>query len=219
MDIQRHVDVIDPGDWTKPIHIIGAGATGSWVTLFLSKLGFSDVRVHDFDDIEEHNLPNQCFKHEQVGKNKALAISEIATEFGTPVKHTNQEVTGEDLSGIVVVLTDSMSSRKEIFDNVKLKHRVDYLIETRMDYNNGRIYCFNPQVLADVQRYNSTLYSDEEADLASGPSACGASQTVIGTSAYIASLVIWRIINYVNEVKNPFEMMFDLENVINIEEE
>ena len=216
MDIIRHIDVINPSDCKLPIHIVGAGATGSWVALMLSKLGFDNINVYDFDEVEAHNLPNQCFRHSDVGTNKALAIESICKDFGVEVKGIDKRVTGDELSGIVVVLTDTMSSRSEIFDNIALKHRVQCYIETRMDYNNGRIYTVNPQDIKSVKKYKTTLYSDEEADEASGPSACGASQTVVGTSVYIASLVIWRIINFVNGTDNPYEMLFDLENSISV---
>ena len=50
--------------WKKfntPIHIIGCGATGSWVALMLAKMGISNITCWDFDKVEEHNLPNQFF--------------------------------------------------------------------------------------------------------------------------------------------------------------
>lgn len=220
LDMVRHIEVCNSVAFTKDINIVGAGATGSWVALMLSKLGFENIKVYDFDVVEGHNLPNQCFRHSDIGKNKALAIQDICADFGVEIEAYDTKVDKDsNLTGIVIVLTDTMSSRKEIWDSIKLKHRVDTLIETRMDYNNGRVYTVNPQDIASVRVYEETLYSDEDAEEASGPSACGASQTVVGTSVHIASLVIWRVINIVNAKKNPFGMLFDVENVINIEEE
>ena len=115
MDLIRHIDVVDPNKYKKPIHVIGAGATGSWIVLALSKLGFKNIIAYDFDVIEEHNLANQCYKHEDVGKLKVIALGEICENFGMPITTKSIEVSGDEIDvGIVIILTDTMQSRSDI---------------------------------------------------------------------------------------------------------
>lgn len=213
IDFIRQIEVFNPDMFNKPVHVIGAGATGSWMVFLLAKMGVKDITVWDFDVIEEHNIPNQMFKPSNVGDSKVDAIKEITKEFtGVDVKARNEEVNGtQRLSGIVFMLTDTMSSRKEIYERaIKLNPSVDALIETRMDFNGGRIYTINPADLDDIREYEKTLYSDEEANTA-GPSACGASTTIVATALDIVSHAIWNFINVVNGDENYSEVLLDIQ--------
>ena len=60
-DFSRQINVLDPSEFKTPIHIIGAGATGSWVAFSLAKMGITNINVYDFDEGGMHNLPNQMF--------------------------------------------------------------------------------------------------------------------------------------------------------------
>ena len=67
-DYRKQTNLIDVEEVDTPIHVIGCGALGSWLTFFLLKMGFKNITVYDFDKIEEHNLPNQFFMENQIGK-------------------------------------------------------------------------------------------------------------------------------------------------------
>ncbi len=195
MEFLRQLELFNPGDFNTPVHIIGAGATGSWLTLLLTKIGVSDITVYDFDVIEDHNLPNQFFPLKAVGKYKVDALRrEVQHQTGITIKTQNIEVTGDTpLEGIVFVLTDSMKSRSEIFKKaIKNNPSVQMMVETRMGLEHGRIYCINPTDKTQVERYEATLYSDEDAEV----SACGASQSVAITAVGIAQLASWKLVKY-----------------------
>ena len=83
MNYSRQLDIYDAENRKDVAYIIGAGATGSWLSLILSKLGFSKIKVFDFDVIEEHNLPNQFFKNRQVGMLKVMALGKNIAELGS----------------------------------------------------------------------------------------------------------------------------------------
>ena len=211
MDYIRQIEVIDPDTFNTPVHVIGAGATGSWLVLMLTKMGIKDITVWDFDEIEEHNIPNQAFGRHEVGKSKASAIKRLARLLGgTNIKSKCEKVDGtQHLAGIVFMLTDTMESRKEIYEKaIKLNPAVKLLIETRMDYNGGRIYTIDPSNLNHIKEYEKEFYTDEESSI----SACGASQTIVATAIDISAHAVWNLINWHNETENYNEILLDVEN-------
>lgn len=212
MDYIRHIEVFDPDTFETPVHVIGAGATGSWLVLMLAKLGIKNITVWDFDEIEEHNIPNQMFSPTQVGQPKVEAIKLIANKFANiDINIKNQKVTGtQRLAGVVFMLTDTMRSRKQIYEKaIKLNPAVQLLIETRMDFNGGRIYTINPSNLTHIKEYEKEFYTDDEVE---APSACGASTTIVATAIDISAHAVWNLINWHNEYENYNEILLDIQN-------
>lgn len=213
MDYIRQIEVFDPDTFKEPVHVIGAGATGSWLTLMLVKMGIKDITVWDFDTIEPHNLPNQAFFAKQVNYHKVSALNELAEQILNKKAILNCKIEKVDgsqyLSGIVFLLTDTMSSRKEIWEKaIKFKPNVKLLIETRMDFNGGRIYTIEPCNLQHIQQYEKEFYTDEETTV----SACGASTTIVATAINIASHAVWNLINWHRNTPNYNEILLDVEN-------
>jgi len=217
-DYTRQIDVFDNQNFTTPVHIIGAGATGSWVVLMLAKMGIPNIHVWDFDKVEEHNLPNQAFRSEfevydednidttstDIGRPKATAINDVCynmTGNDFQIKSHIERVDGSQrLSGIVFMLTDTMSSRKEIYEKaIKNKVNVKLLIETRMDLRGGFVYCIDPSNPVHQEQYEQTLYTDEE----SVKSACGTSQSLIATAMEISAKAVWQLIKFHNNTPIP----------------
>lgn len=224
MEYSRQMDIFNPETFKTPVHIIGVGATGSWLALALAKLGITDITIWDFDTIEEHNLPNQAYrttytevnmmgegyndKATDIGRLKVDALEDVVYDMsGTWVKPKAQRVTGtEKLTGIVFVMTDTMKSRKDIWGRaLKYKMNVDLVIEPRMGLDVGRIYCVNPMDVLHVKNYEATLYTDEEAEV----SACGTSQSVVATAMAMAGMCVWKLINWHNEEEIPNQTIVD----------
>lgn len=212
-DFSRQANILNPEEFNRPIHIIGAGATGSWVAFTLAKMGLSNITVYDFDEVGMHNLPNQMFGLNDIDKNKALSIRNIIRRFtGFNIKARTQKVEGgQPLQGIVFMLTDTMKSRKDIYNmSIKNNPNIDLLIETRMDLRGGRIYAIDPKNRYMCKQYEGTFYSDDEAEV----SACGVSQTVLPTALAITSHAIWKLLNYINGEPFSHETIIDLPNEI-----
>ena len=212
-DFSRQANILNPEEFNKPIHIIGAGATGSWVAFTLAKMGLNNITVYDFDEVGMHNLPNQMFGLSDIDKNKALSIRNIIRRFtGFNIKARTQKVEGgQPLQGIVFMLTDTMKSRKDIYNmSIKNNPNIDLLIETRMDLRGGRIYAIDPKNRYMCKQYEGTFYSDDEAEV----SACGVSQTVLPTALAITSHAIWKLLNYINGEPLFNETIIDLPNEI-----
>ena len=203
-DFLRQLNIFNPHNFgQRSVSVVGCGATGSYVALLLSQIGIQKVKVWDFDIVEDHNLPNQAFELEHVGKPKVECIKQlIKKKSGYDIEVHNEAVKDQDISATYIfLLTDTMESRKEIFKNcIRMKSlNTDLVIETRMDADNGRVYAFNPNNPAHVKEWEATLYKDEEAS----ESLCGASVSLAPTVYFLASLAVWKLVSHFDVNHGP----------------
>lgn len=209
-DYRKQMELIEVEKFNKRINVIGCGALGSWLTFFLLKMGFKNIHVYDFDEIEEHNIPNQLFKENQIKKNKTSAIDEIYKEFFTEdedrLKIHNIKITDENASsipGITFCCVDSMTSRKNIYENCYKYGQAELWIEGRIGIFGGYIYTLNKKDSLLYEEYEKTLYADEEAEV----SACGISQTALPAAVNVASDMLMQMISWYrgNDVWNSIQ--------------
>ena len=218
LNISRHMELFNPETFEHPVTIIGAGATGSWLALSLAKLGIENITVYDFDTVEEHNIPNQAFMlknsvaldgniQSHIGVSKVCALRDIIeNSTGICINPIHAKFTDQRLSGVVFLMVDSMSARKEIWENsIKLKPSVKLLIEPRMGLDVGRVYNVDPLDLNQIKRYEETYYDDDVAEV----SACGSSMTVITSALGIASWCGRQLINFHNKEELDNEILID----------
>jgi hypothetical protein len=210
-DYWRQLDIFAPSNFKKSITVIGAGATGSYIVWLLAKMGCKDITVYDFDMVEDHNLPNQVFGLADVGKKKVDALAK-AVEAGTgiKIKAVSKKFLKGSLKGIVFVLTDTMESRKTIWESsVRYQLKVDLMIETRMEAEGGRIYAIKPAMPQHVAAYEKTLYTDAEAE----ESPC-TRRAIAPTVATLAGMAVFTMINFANSKKFANEAIVSLSPLI-----
>ncbi len=196
MDFWRQLDLFDPVKFgNKKVNIIGCGAVGSYVTYLLSKIGVRNLTLWDFDKVQSHNTNCQTFGVSDIGKYKAEALAEAIKLNCNFIPDTTTETVTKDseLSGIVFLMVDTMSARKDIWEAIKLNPNIELMIETRMAIDNGRVYTIRPCCLSDIEAWEKTLYSDEEAE----ESPC-TFRSIAPTVAMIASIAVWKLIKYYN---------------------
>ncbi|MBX9685091.1 MAG: ThiF family adenylyltransferase [Candidatus Obscuribacterales bacterium] len=209
IDTTRHISIIDPDAFgNRRIDVIGAGATGSKVVLSLAKLGLQKIRVFDFDEVARHNIGNQAFGNDDIGKKKVDALSELVyRQTGLKLDARCEKVDGsQELGPIVFLLTDTMASRKEIWERaLRFKSRVKLMIETRLGADSMYIYTINPCSLPEVNGWESTLCDDAKVER----SACG--KVSLGPSAGIlAEKAVWQLIRWF-AIENGQEDLLDHE--------
>ena len=196
LDTIRHQEVFTSSELHDlHIDVIGVGATGSRIALSLAKLGIQNIDIWDPDKVEAHNIPNQAFGNYDIGKPKVHALRElIMAQTGIKVGTHKKRVDGSQRLGpIVFLLTDSMASRREIFERaLRFKSHVKIVIETRMGADEGRVYTFSPFVPRDVREWEEAWYPDEETD----PSVCTISTTVGPTAEIISGYAVWQFIRW-----------------------
>src|SRR5690349_6537089 len=70
------------GDQLIPIHIVGVGGIGSWLTLNLSRIGH-ELYITDPDRVDETNVSGgQMYRAQDIGRPKVGAVEAICREFG-----------------------------------------------------------------------------------------------------------------------------------------
>jgi molybdopterin/thiamine biosynthesis adenylyltransferase len=195
VDYWRQLDLFSPEKFgNTEVHVVGCGATGSYVALLLAKMGVTNLHLWDFDEVEAHNLPNQVFRLRDVGRTKVDALAEIIEDACgiKPILHA-EAVTGETtFAGIVFLLVDSMDIRRDIWlGALKFKLPIELMIETRMAIDNGRIYAIRPSRPADIRLWEGSIYASSEAE----ESAC-TNRSIAPTVAFISSLAVWKLVKW-----------------------
>lgn len=207
IDYTKQSDLIDVLRFDKPIHILGVGALGSWIAFFLLKMGFKNIHIYDYDNIEEHNLPNQMFMENQIGKSKLDAIEEIYKNFFIDedlriTKHYGKlNADSNLLKGIVFCAVDSMKSRKELFERFcKYSTKITLWIEGRLSLYGAYVYTVPNSSQEFYKFYENTFYEDTEAEV----SACGISQTALPAAVNAASIMIMNMIEFTKDPSSPY---------------
>lgn len=192
MDTSRHNTIISPTEWLKlgDLHIIGCGATASNLLYILSKLDITNtIHIYDFDNVEEHNLPNQFFTAENVGENKAIALKENILKINSNmniVEHTEKVETLEDKSGVVFCLVDTMQSRKVLSGSLT-QSAVRVFIDTRLGDFDFHYYIIKAKNEYHRLKYAETLCTDTQASV----SLCGTKITLLPTIMVgVSSLIL-----------------------------
>lgn len=170
MIFDRQLDLIDNDKLELlPIIIVGGGSIGSYTTLALSKMGARNMRVIDFDKVEEHNIPNQFYKTGDVGLEKVEALRDNIFELTGTTIRTNVgkfepdhiEFFGE--RGVVIVGTDNMDSRKQVYEAILgRKDQILRFIDARMAAFSVEIFNIDPSAEEDRKIYEEKLFPDEE---------------------------------------------------------
>ena len=191
------------------IGIIGVGAIGSMVAMALTKMGFKHLVMWDPDKIEEHNIANQMYPVESVGKRKAIAARELVKQFsGETVISLATPATGKktldylrsaypDKAQMVIFAVDSLDVRKKLADELVKGWDVS-VVDARMGAKTYRVLAFNTSEAQQVTDYLRTLVPD--ADAVQEP--CGQKSiiyTVLGVAAEVCS--------FVHKIVTPSELM------------
>ncbi|MFA6227724.1 MAG: ThiF family adenylyltransferase [Patescibacteria group bacterium] len=215
----RHLQVFSPQEFSKTgylVDVIGCGATGSHIVLSLARLGITNIRVWDFDTVQAHNIPNQVFGLKDINRPKVAAIHDaVAAATGTSIDIRDVRFDGgpgQELGDIVFLLTDTMASRRMIWESsIKFNINIRLMVETRLGAESGKIYTINPSLLGHVQGWESTLCEDRVA----APSACGAITSVGPTAEIVSGIAVWQLMDWFRikqgkEVELPNEVFFSV---------
>ena len=210
-DYTKQKELIEPNQTTQRVNIIGCGALGSWVAFILLKMGFNNIYVYDFDTIEEHNIPNQLFREQQIGIPKVDALRDIYEEFFDDTTDQNRltilnrrlDESNCQIGGLTLCCVDTMAGRKELYTNMFKYGNSDIWIEGRIGLYGAYIYSLCEKNKETLDGYESTLYNDSEAEVSS----CGVSQTALPSALNCATVMVMQLIEYLtgNKPLNKIE--------------
>ena len=203
----RHLAHFSPEKFgRRQIDIIGAGATGSAIALELAKLGVQNLHVWDFDHVEDHNLANQVYGLEDVGKFKVEALARIIKrDVNTDIVAHNERVTeSTTIRGELVFLqVDTFTARKEIGKSLYYGN-TNTIIETRMGAESGYIYTFSPNIPKHIKAWEDTLWEDKDIE----DSACGSPTVVSATAKLVAGFATWQFVKWTKNEDLDNEILF-----------
>lgn len=207
MDYTRQADLVDSKIFSTPVTIIGSGGIGSFATLALAKMGFQEIYVFDPDKVEEHNLPNQFFKLNDIGIQKVVALRDIVEIF-TGV-HITPTYAKWDKSlplpiGVVIAAVDTMAVRKELYNAINATKCI--FIDGRMGGHQAEVRTCDMSNIEDKKAYKKTLWKDSE----TSPLPC-TQKAVMYNVLLIASLIANQCRLTLEHKKYNKEIIFDFE--------
>jgi glycine/D-amino acid oxidase-like deaminating enzyme len=176
---ERHAAIVRPDDLAWPIHLVGAGAVGSFAALLLAKLGPPDLHVYDHDLVGPENVGTQLYGPEDIGRPKAAALAALVERLAGVRPAAHIERVGERaFDGVVVLAVDAMHARRMIFErSIGGRASVRWLLDARIGFLPdtrhapvGLLFTVRPLDPAERAEYEHSLYSDETAL----PTPCGA---------------------------------------------
>ena len=133
MDLSKSYEYFQPEKVEARINIVGCGSVGATLAENLVRLGITNLALWDMDVVNPHNLANQIFRQQDIGRPKVEALADILFEINPEIKDDlklyGKGWSGQQLSGYVFLCVDNIELRRQIvekhFDNPyeKLNHR------------------------------------------------------------------------------------------------
>jgi NAD(P)-dependent dehydrogenase (short-subunit alcohol dehydrogenase family) len=206
----RQLDIADPSQFKdKPVTVIGAGGIGAAIVVALAKTGFENITVYDFDDVEEHNIPNQLLpiwvgEQDTLSWKKPTALFHLVHDLAdisiTPV---NERYVDQALGEIVIVAVDSLEARREIWKAVSQSMDVEFVIDGRMAITSMDIYSVDMLSEGAVEVYEASLEGEAE-DLP-----CTARATMFN-SFIIAGHLVALLVAHLNGWSHPWRFYYNV---------
>lgn len=202
MDLSKSYDFFQPEKDTARIHIVGCGSVGSTLAENLARCGVTKMTLWDFDAVEAHNIVNQIFRQQDIGKLKVEALKDILMDINSEIKDDVELKPkgweGKLMSGYIFLCVDNIELRRTIvekhMDSPYVKAVFDFrtLLESAQHYAaDWSDYKMKQDLLKSMQ------FSHEEAAEETPVSACGITLGVATTVRLICALGVNNYINFV----------------------
>lgn len=203
MDLSKSYDFFQPEKDTARIHIVGCGSVGSTLAENLARCGVTKMTLWDFDTVEAHNIVNQIFRQQDVGKPKVEALKDILMDINPEIKDDVELKPkgweGKLMSGYIFLCVDNIELRRTIvekhMDSPYVKAVFDFrtLLESAQHYAaDWSDYKMKQDLLKSMQ------FSHDEAAEETPVSACG---VTLGVATTVRLICAFGVNNYINFVK------------------
>lgn len=202
MDLSKSYEFFQPEKDDTRIHIIGCGSVGSTLAENLARCGVTKMTLWDFDRVEAHNICNQMFRQQDVGKLKVEALKDILMDINPEIADSLELKPdgwqGKMLSGYIFLAVDNIDLRRKFveqhMDSPYVKAMFDFrtLLESAQHYAaDWSDYKMKQDFLKSMQ------FSHDEAKSENPVSACGITLGVATTVRLICALGANNYINFV----------------------
>ena len=202
MDLSKSYDFFQPDKDDARIHIVGCGSVGSTIAENLARCGVTKMTLWDFDKVEAHNIVNQMFRQQDVGKLKVDALKDILMDINPEMKDTVETKPegwqGKLMSGYVFLCVDNIELRKEIVKRHMDTPYVKAMFDVRTLLTGAQHYAAAWDDFKMKQNFLESMnFSHEEAAAETPVSACGVTLGVATTVRLISALAANNYIKYV----------------------
>lgn len=204
MDLSKSYEFFKPEMCRERIHIIGCGAIGSTVAENLVRFGLTRITLYDFDKVEAHNVANQMFTQEDIGKEKVDAVAEYLLKINPEMKEdlilARKGYVGQRLSGYIFLCVDNIDLRREIAKSCVGSPFIKAMFDFRMRLTDAQHYAaaWNDQKMVEAF-LKSMAFSHDEAKKETPVSACNITLSVVPTVRMIVAAGISNFVNFVKD--------------------
>lgn len=202
MDLSKSYDFFQPEKDDARVHIVGCGSVGSTVAENLARCGVTKMTLWDFDTVEPHNICNQMFRQQDVGKLKVEALKDILTDINPDIvdelELKPEGWKGKLMSGYIFLAVDNIELRKEIVEKHLDSPYVKAVFDFRTLLESAQHYAADWSDLKMKQDLlKSMQFSHEEAAEETPVSACGVTLGVATTVRLVCAIGVNNYINFV----------------------
>lgn len=202
LDLSKTYEFFQPEMVGARIHIVGCGSVGSTIAENLVRCGVTELTLWDFDKVEPHNLANQMFRQQDIGKTKVEALFDILKDINPEVANTIELKPdgwkGKLMSGYIFLCVDSIELRREIVEKHMDSPYVKAVFDFRTLLESAQHYAADWSDLKMKQDILKSMnFSHEEAKEETPVSACGVTLGVATTVRLICALGVNNFINFV----------------------
>lgn len=205
MNILKSYSFFKPETLRERIHIIGCGAVGATVAENLVRFGISKITLYDFDTVDDHNVANQIYTEEDIGKPKIEALADYLMKINSELKKpgTVKLVPGyfdQRLSGYVVLAVDDIDLRRKIVEANMHNPNIKAMFDYRMRLVDAQHYAADWSKAADKDNFLASMqFTHEEATANTPVSACNMTLSVCPTVRAICALGVANMINFIKD--------------------
>lgn len=202
MDLSKSYEFFQPEKYDGRIHIIGCGSVGSTLAENLARCGVTKMTLWDFDTVESHNIVNQMFSQQHIGKPKVEALADILADINPYIKDELELQPkgwqGKLLSGYIFLCVDSIELRRQFVEKHMDSPYVKAVFDFRTLLESAQHYAADWSDLKMKETLlNSMQFSHEEAAEETPVSACGITLGVATTVRLVCALGVNNFINFV----------------------
>ncbi len=209
MNIIRHLEFFNPIEVKEKVSIIGVGAVGSHIANNLARLGIKEITIYDFDNVEDHNIPNQMFFEDQIKMSKTDAVKTTLLRINPDIIiNIKEKYENEELKGHVFICVDSIDVRNKIYKNNEYNMDLITVYDTRIGLESGQVYSAiwnNPKHQKGI--FDASDFKKEEVEVP--VSACGSKLAVLTTVQLAATFATSNFINYLKTATLDNTILFN----------
>jgi hypothetical protein len=218
MDLSKSMDYFNPNDDKSRVHILGCGSVGSTVAENLARCGVANMTLWDFDCVERHNIVNQMFRQQDIGKPKVEALRDILLEINPEIeeglKLKPNGWRGETLSGYLFLAVDNIDLRREILEAHSASMNVKGVFDFRTGLEDAQHFAADWTKLDDRERILKTMqFTQDEAKAEEGGNQLSACGIVLGVCPTVRVISAYGVANYINFINGRPLKKFVIANI------